>query len=58
MVGYLVYFLLPLPSMTRNLHLVYRCSELGGSLYTTEKLSPSEVFAALCAVGCPASPSS
>jgi hypothetical protein len=53
MVGYLIYFLLPLPSMARKLHLVYRCGEPGGSLLVTEKLSPSEVFAALCAVGCP-----
>lgn len=52
MVGYLIYFLLPLPSAARELHLAYRCGEPGGSLLMTEKLSPSEVFAVLCAVGC------
>jgi len=53
MVGHLVYFLLPLPSMARKLHLAYRCGEPGESLFTTEKLDPYDVFAALCAVGCP-----
>jgi hypothetical protein len=52
-VGHLIYYLLPLPSVARKLHLVYRCGEPDGALLVTEELSPSEVFAALCAVGCP-----
>jgi hypothetical protein len=53
MVGFLIYSLLPDPSAARWLHLAYRCGEPGGSWLATDKLDVYDVFAVLCAVGCP-----
>jgi hypothetical protein len=48
-----IYSLLANTYEAKRLHLAYRCGEPGGSWLATDKLDVYDVFAVLCAVGCP-----